>query len=284
MPSAIRAFLPLFLLAAWSFPEKAMPFEPVKIALAQVRCTDSDLEGNFARIATLVAQADSAGARIVLFPETADLGWVNPEAHALAGSIPGPFADRVCALAREHSLWIGIGLCEKEDGRLYDSAVLIDNTGALRLKHRKINLLSWLMDPPYTPGDSTEVSVCETPFGRVGILICADSFRDNLLKNLAAAKPDLVYIPYGWAAKKEEWPEHSFSLVLTVQRASHTLGAPVFGPNVVGTITHGPWTGWTYEGLSTAAGANGLSLCQGPWNREGLIMVEVTPGRLTAQN
>ncbi len=260
--------------------EEAMALEKVKIAVAQMQCVDSDLEGNFSRIASLVERADSAGAQIVMFPETVDLGWVNPEAHSLAGPVPGPFSSRICELAGKHSIWIGIGLCEKDGDKLYDSAILIDSQGAIRLKHRKVELLAWLMDPPYSAGDSTKASVVETPFGRVGIIICADSFNDGMLQVLAAARPDLVYVPYGWAAEKKDWPEHSFSLVRTVQRVAHSTGAPVIGPNVVGEITHGPWTGWTYEGLSTAAQAGGLSIYQGRWNREDLTVIEISPGNI----
>ena len=138
------------------------------------------------------------------------------------------------------------------------------------------------MDPPYSPGDSTAIGTVETPFGRFGMLICADSFNEGLLARLAAQKPDLVYIPYGWAAKREEWPEHSFSLVRRVQRSARAIGAPVIGPNVVGEISHGPWTGWTYEGMSTAADRTGMSLFQAAWNKEDLVIFEVEPGHISA--
>ena len=35
----------------------------------------------------------------------------------------------------------------------------------------------------------------------------------------------------------------------------------------------------TYEGLSTVADANGMSLVQGKWNKEDLLILEITPGR-----
>jgi hypothetical protein len=60
-----------------------------------------------------------------------------------------------------------------------------------------------------------------------------------------------------------------------VQKAARTLGAPVIGPNLVGEITHGDWKGRTFEGLSTAADASGLSLVQGRWNTDDLIVFEV---------
>ncbi|HLA38438.1 MAG TPA: carbon-nitrogen hydrolase family protein [Candidatus Glassbacteria bacterium] len=263
------------------FNHGALAMEKVKVAIAQTRCTDSDLNGNLEKIAEKVEKAAAEGAKMVFFPETADLGWVNPDAHRLAGPVPGGGAsDRICNLARQHEIWIGVGLCEKDGDKLYDTAILVNPQGEIALKHRKINLLAWLMDPPYTPGRPEDIKAVATPFGRVGVLICADSFEDELLENMRVQKPDLVFIPYGWAAKQPEWPEHSFSLVKTVQKAARTIGAPVIGPNVVGRITHGPWTDYTYEGLSTAADANGMSLVQGRWNTDDLLVFEVEPGNI----
>ena len=265
--------------AGFVFCRGAQAMDKVKVAIAQIRCTDSDLEGNFSRIEEMVVRAAADSAKMVFFPETVDLGWVNPEAHRLAAPVPGPFSDRVASLARREKIWIGLGLCEKEGELLYDSAILINPQGEIVLKHRKLNLLAWLMTPPYSPGKVEDIQAVETPFGRVGVLICADSFEEELRAAMRARKPDLVYIPYGWAAPREKWPEHSFTLIRTVQRAACDIGAPVIGPNVVGEITHGPWTGQTYEGLSAAADANGMSLVQGKWNKEDLLILEITPGR-----
>jgi N-carbamoylputrescine amidase len=244
--------------------------------MGQMRCVGSDVEGNRERIRRMAGEARRQGAAMAFFPETVDFGWVNPAAHERAGPIPGPFSEHVAAVAREFDLWIGVGCCEKADGVLYDSAILMDPAGRIVLRHRKINLLAWLMEPPYTPGDPGAIDVVETPFGRIGMLICADSFQADLLARLAEKRPDLVYIPYGWAEEKTAWPEHGFKLLTTVQRAARTLAAPVIGPNLLGTIEHGDWKGRTFEGLSTAADATGLSLVQGPWNREAVISFEVT--------
>jgi predicted amidohydrolase len=268
--------------AAWlTTANEVLAMDKIKLAIAQPRCTDSDLDGNLARIASLTKRAAAEGARIVFFPETVDLGWVNPDAHRLAEPVPGGKAAQViCTLAKEHGVWIGIGVNEKDGDMLRDTAILVSETGEIVLKHRKINLLDWLLDPPYTPGSPSDIGAVETPFGRIGVLICADSFESELVQRLADLKPDLVYIPYGWAAKQGQWPEHSFSLVKRVQVTARAVGAPVIGPNLVGRISQGPWTDYTYEGLSTAADAHGMSLVQGRWNREDLIVLEVEPGNI----
>jgi predicted amidohydrolase len=271
----------LFQLLGLLFNSTAVAMEKVKVAIAQIRCIDSDLEGNLERISQMVIQAKSQGAQIVFFPETADLGWVNPEAHRLAGPVPGPFSNNISALARDNQIWIGVGLCEKDGDKLYDTAILVNPSGEIVHKHRKINLLDWLMDPPYTPGSIEGIQAVETPFGRIGIMICADSFEEELREAMRRQKPDLVYIPYGWAAPREKWPEHSFSLIKTVQKAARHIGAPVVGPNLVGEITHGPWKGQTYEGLSTAADRTGMSLVQGRWNKDDLLVIEIEPGHVS---
>lgn len=230
----------------------------VKVALCQILALDGDREGNFVRLEAALGRARDAGAKIACFPETSVLGWVNPDAHQRAGPIPGPDTERLSTLARAYGLYLCAGLAEKEGDRLYDSAVLIDPHGEILLKHRKINILTELMDPPYTPGE--DVAVADTPFGRVGLLICADSFDDGVCRRLADLRPDLVLIPYGWAARETDWPDHGKSLEAIVQQTARRTRAPVIGTDLVGAITHGPWTGMVYGGQSVAADAHGTTL------------------------
>ncbi|HUT47519.1 MAG TPA: carbon-nitrogen hydrolase family protein, partial [Sedimentisphaerales bacterium] len=161
----------------------------IKAAMCQIFTLDGDRRGNFVRIENAIREAKDAGADIACFPETAIFGWVNPDAHKRACPIPGEDSDRLCKLAKDCNLYLCIGLAEKQGGNLYDSALLIDNKGNILLKHRKINLLAELMSPPYTPGDS--IDAVETKFGKIGLLICADTHDSKILKRMAVLKPDL---------------------------------------------------------------------------------------------
>lgn len=226
-----------------------------KAAMCQIFCLDGDLRGNFIRIENAIREAKDAGADIACFPETAIFGWVNPDAHKRAHSIPGEDSDRLCNLAKDYDLHLCIGLAEKEGRRLYDSAVMIDNKGNILLKHRKINLLTELMSPPYTPGES--IDAIETEFGKVGLLICADTHDSIILKRMAALKPDLLLVPYGYAAAGDQWPGHGKELEKVVTNTARKTKAYVIGTNLVGEITHGPWKGRIYGGQSVAADRKG---------------------------
>lgn len=198
---------------------------------------------------------------------------MNPEAHLIANEIPGIDTDIICGLAKKYDVMIAIGLAEKDGEKLYDSVILIDNGRNILLKHRKINLLAWLMNPPYTPGD--KVSVVDTKFGRIGLLICADTFRKDLLKQMKEKKPDLLIVPYGWAEKSEKWPKHGKRLEKIVKAVAKILNTHVIGTDLVGEITNGPWTGYVYGGQSVIADKRGQILAIGKDREPDIIIQEL---------
>lgn len=227
----------------------------IKTAMCQIFTLDGDRRGNFVRIENAIREAKETGADLACLPEMAILGWINPDAHKRAYPIPGADSDQLCKLATEYDIYLCIGLAEKDDGCLYDSAILIDRAGKILLKHRKINLLSELMTPPYTPGQG--VNAVETEFGKIGLLICADTHEDHILQRMAALGPDLLLVPYGYAAEEDQWPGHGKVLEDVVKNAARQTGACVIGTNLVGEISHGPWKGRVYGGHSVAVDKTG---------------------------
>jgi predicted amidohydrolase len=244
---ALLAFAPLSATAPRS----------VRVAICQILSIDGDREGNFRRIEYALDTARAAGAAIAAFPESVILGWENPDAHRLATPIPGPDSDRIGALAKKYGVMISIGLDEKDGDRLYDSAILVDKAGRVLWKHRKLTVLPELMDPPYAEGTIDGIGGADTEWGRIGMLICADTFGDAYVERIRSFDADLVLIPYGWAAEMEKWPGHSKSLENLVVRRAKEWKAPVVAANLVGLMTHGPWKGQTFGGASLAVDAEG---------------------------
>ena len=230
----------------------------IRIAMCQIFSLDGDRSGNFVRVENAIRQAKDAGADIICLPETVILGWVNSDAHKRAYPIPGKDSARLCELAKRYQIYLCAGLAEKSGDKLYDSAALIDDKGQIILKHRKIEVLTYLMTPPYTAGK--EVNVAETKFGKIGLLICADTHSDDILSRMAALKPDLLLVPYGYAAPENKWPRHGKELERVITTAAQKTGAAAIGTNLVGVITKGPWKGRIYGGQSVAADKNGKTI------------------------
>lgn len=257
MTSHLKHTLALILLATGCAIAATSDAKPVKVAICQILVIDSDREGNFRRIEYALADAEAQGAQIAAFPESAILGWENPEAHRLAEPIPGPDSKRIQDLARKYNMMIAIGLDEKDGDHLYDSAILVDRSGKLLWKHRKINVLPELMTPPYAQGRPDDINVVETEFGRIAFLICADTFTDAFFERVKQLKPDFMIVPYGWAAKPEEWPEHAIELEKIVSKRAKELDCDVVGTDLVGIMSAGPWKGYTYGGASVVISASG---------------------------
>jgi predicted amidohydrolase len=237
------------------------PAEPnedgTKIAMCQIPIFYGDRKGNFVRIENAITEAKSHGAEIACFAESAILGWLNPDAHIRACTIPGPDSDLLCEIAKKYKTHLCIGLEEKDGARLYNTALLIDDQGRILLKHRQINIPQKLMSPPYTAGSDSDISTANTRFGKIGLLVCADTHNESILDRMAALKPNLLLVPYGYAEQESNWPRHGQELQRVVTNAAKRTGIVVIGTNLVGEIAKGPWAGRVYGGQSVAADKTG---------------------------
>lgn len=228
----------------------------LRVAACQI-LVDGDRVAALERIDRALGLAHSLGAQIALFPEACLFGWANTDAHKYADPIPGPTTDRLSQLANKHDMMLAIGLAERDGDNLHNAVILMDSDGALLLKHRKLNILTELMDPPYVPGKTAANSTVATRYGRIGLLICADTFQEETVAQISAASPDLVLVPYGWAAPKGNWPEHGKSLHDWIAFTSRRTNAPVLGVDSVGEMVDGPWQGYVLGGQSAFSDAMG---------------------------
>lgn len=252
----------------------------IKIGMLQMRVEYHDPMGNLARAETLTGQAAAMGAEICILPECMDLGWATPEAGQYAQPVPGSISDRLCEIARKNHVWLVSGLTEQVDNRLYNAAVLISADGEILLKHRKINILSEV-EQMYSVGD--RLGVAETPFGTIGISICADNLSPSLClgHSLARMGAQLLLSPSAWAVVPDrdetadpygaEWHEPYSTL-------SSLYQIPVVGVSNVGSMPVGAWKSWKAIGNSIAYDSDGSCAAVLPYGEDAqtVHIVEVT--------
>jgi N-carbamoylputrescine amidase len=195
----------------------------MKAALIVPRIT-ADCAANLATIEWMATDAISCGVDIILFPEAVLTGLaINDEpAHdlRLGQTIPGPATDQLGTFCRRHGVWLGFGLLEREEGRLYDSAVMLGPNGRIALKYRR-NQPQWHganADPSiYCQWD--DIAIARTPLGKLGFLLCGDLFDDTIIQRFLGLRPDWLLFPFarcfsdGTANQlrwdKEELPEYA---------------------------------------------------------------------------
>jgi hypothetical protein len=80
------------------------------------------------------------GADIILFPEAITLIGTGKSGDEVAERLPGPTTARLAELARKKKAYVAAGLYERDGAVVYNTAVLIDRSGNLIGRYRKVHL------------------------------------------------------------------------------------------------------------------------------------------------
>lgn len=145
------------------------------VAMIQMKVVYDDWRKNLEHADELLRQVCRERVDFAVLPECCDIGWGNPKAAELACAIPGAVSDALCGMAGKYGIYLVSGITERTKDGIYNAALLISPDGEILGKHRKINVCYDVTDvyPSATPG------VFNTPWGRIGMDICADNFMNN---------------------------------------------------------------------------------------------------------
>lgn len=195
----------------------------LRIASASVLPQKWDKQTNWERLEKMVRKAaQEGGADLVVTPEGALEGYVINEVNreedpgkktelkkqifALGEPLEGPYIKKACSLAAELEIYLVLGFLERRERSLYNSAVLIDPEGDIIGKYSKTHFAQGYQVNPdfYKAGD--DYPVFDTPFGKVGILICYDRQHPEPARILALKGAQVLLVPsYGSYTDREGW-------------------------------------------------------------------------------
>jgi predicted amidohydrolase len=173
----------------------------VRMAGVVLKWLRTDKEANYQRAAKLITEAAHDGAQLVCTTECFLDGYAIDDKtipldqyRALGEPIPdGKYFRRLAELADRLDIYLIAGMLETDGEQRYNTAVFIDPDGKLLGKYRKHKLDHELVRN--TPG--TETPVFRTPFGQVGIMICADRRDPDLVKRFRDGGANLLICPSG---------------------------------------------------------------------------------------
>lgn len=243
-----------------------------RIAVAQLAPAIGDLEANAALALGALEEAARARADVVVLPELITSGYLFADAaEAAAAAIPAEHDIlRGWAEAAHKSDMVVIGGFAEAgaDGNTYNSAAVIDETGALRAVYRKLHL--WDLEKRlFTPG-ATAPPVVETGHGKVAAVICYDLEFPELTRGLALAGAQLLAVPTNWPLVPRPEGERPPEAVIAMATARVNRMA-VACADRLGTERGLEWTGG-----STIVGVDGWVAAE---TREtGLVVADVDLG------
>jgi predicted amidohydrolase len=170
-----------------------------RIACQQLAPVIGDLAANREIALDAIREAVADGADVVVLPELITSGYMfesTEEAAAVAIGAGHEILLEWGAEAARADIVLAGGFCELgEDGRIYNSAAVLDATG-LRTVYRKLHL--WDREKlVFTPG-SAPPPVLETRIGRLAVIICYDLEFPELTRSVALAGTQLLLVPTNW--------------------------------------------------------------------------------------
>ncbi|MFT0858640.1 Nit6803 family nitrilase [Ancylobacter sp. G4_0304] len=162
----------------------------VRAAAVQIAPDLDSLEGTLTRVLAALDEAAGKGAGLVVFPETfvpwyPYFSFVYPPVltgaehlrlYENAVVVPGPVTEAVAASARRLGVVVVLGVNERDHGSLYNSQLVFDADGSLKLKRRKITP-TFHERMIWGQGDGAGLKVVDTSVGRVGALACWEHYN-----------------------------------------------------------------------------------------------------------
>jgi nitrilase len=272
--------------------------EPEKVVAAAVQATPAflDRDATIERCEKLIHEAGTNDAGLIVFPETfvpaypdwvwRAPAWEGPSAELYARllenavEVPGPATDALGRAAKRAKAHVVVGINERETngGTLYNTIVYLGPDGRLLGKHRKLvptggERLVWGM------GDGSTLDVYDTPFGRLGGLICWENYMP-LARTAMYAKGIDVWVAPTWA-QGDNW-------VATLRHIAQEGRVYVIGVDIVMRGSDIPddtpgrdlWGGeddWLNQGYSTIVDPGGEIMAGPLLGEEGILYAELNP-------
>jgi nitrilase len=172
--------------------------EPFRASVVQSSPIAFDTARTLEKLASLMADASRAGAKLVVFPEAFLGGY--PKGMQFGTSlgirtshgrdqfrqyfegaieVPGPETNQLSEIASANGVHLVVGVIERAGSTLYCTALFLAPTGSLLGKHRKL-MPTALERVIWGCGDGSTLSVFDTPLGKLGAVICWENYMPLL--------------------------------------------------------------------------------------------------------
>lgn len=268
-----------------------MPEKSFTVGLVQMSM-GADPGANLEKAATLAQEAASQGAQVICLPELFGTPYFCQTEDAalfdLAEPIPGPSTRRLGRVAKKTGTVILASLFERRaPGLHHNTTAVIGPDGDVSGIYRKMHI----PDDPcfyekfyFTPGD-LGFKAFDTPFGRIGVLICWDQWYPEAARITALSGARVIFYPtaIGWHPReREQYGAEQRDAWMTVQRGHAVAnGVYVAAVNRVGHEIPAPGQdGLVFWGTSFLADPMGQYAAQADTGEETILVSRIDPQRM----
>jgi len=171
-------FLLLALLAGAALaaapPDPVLPPGPfLRVAAVQLR-SKPDLRANVARIKQILAECAAQKVQIAAFPECAVTGYFADYILTLSADEIFAAGREIAAACREHKIAAIVGTPERRDGKMFNTALIINAQGEIVARYDKAQPVGQDRQWQCLPGSGPSPVFSVGP-ARASVIICHDN-------------------------------------------------------------------------------------------------------------
>jgi nitrilase len=218
-----------------------MHFPKFKAAAVQAAPEFLNVPKTVDKALSIIREAALNGADLIAFPEVFIAGypywnWVMTpvqgskwyeELYKNSITVPGPETDQLCKAALEFNCHIVIGVNERGEsfGEIYNTNLIIDNSGNLIGIHRKL-VPTWAEKLTWTSGDGSSLKVYKTEIGPLGTLACGEN-TNTLARFTLMSQGELVHVA-NYISLPVAPPDYDMAEAIKIRAAAHSFEGKLF--------------------------------------------------------
>ncbi len=185
----------------------------VRVAVVQAGSVPFDSNACVDKAIRWIGDAAATGAKVIVFPEAFIGGYPKGLNFGLvvgardsagreefrlyfdaAIEVPGPHTQRLGEAAAKHGCYVVMGVIEREGGTCYCTVLFFGPDGTLLGKHRKL-MPTALERMIWGFGDGSTLTAIDSPYGRIGSVICWENYMPMLRMAMYAKNVTLYCAP-----------------------------------------------------------------------------------------
>lgn len=190
-------------------PDGCAAPDTIRIALIHLDARPGEIERNRRNIEAAISRAVAEKADWVLTPELAETGYRFAERIGTGWieSFPTAWIRRLSTIAAQKSVNLFIGIAEKDSatGNLHNSVAMIDRYGVIQGTYRKHRVVNGPAEKWAVRGIENNLFIADgVP---VGLLICADSYKNEISSRHKLMGAQILLSPANWPPAGEMGPK-----------------------------------------------------------------------------
>ncbi|WP_022792397.1 carbon-nitrogen family hydrolase [Marinococcus halotolerans] len=201
----------------------------MNIAVYQMDIVAGDPEANRQKVSRWLREQDLGRVDMVMLPEMWTTAYTLPELRDIAEDPADSKTIRFLqdAAKRYHVHIMGGSMAVKQNGKVYNRAIVINNIGELVYDYDKMHLVPMLNEPAYLSGGREPVKVFELDGVKMGVVICYDLRFPEIIRSLALQGCELLFIPAEWPdSRRSHWDVLSMARAVENQMYVVTCNRP----------------------------------------------------------